>query len=126
MTLYLSQKALFYLLLGAFCLGGSAAVLYEISSIVTKRTPKRRIGRIALQVFLQSRDFLLFVLLGIADAILLFVYQSGRVRLSVFLMNFCGFLITRQAFSWLASKIFRHFTKKLWRSVQNDRSQDVV
>jgi hypothetical protein len=109
MTLYLSQKKLLLLLLGAFLLGAGFALFYDLLRILrTDRKPKRLFGRICSIAWLNLSDFFLFVLLGVADAILLFVYHSGRVRLSVFFMNLLGFLLYRVTVSRAVMAVLRH------------------
>lgn len=117
MTLYLSQQKLLCLLIGAFLIGMITALIYEITGLFFKRKPQSRMAWLFWWLFLHLRDLLLFALLGVADAILLFVYHSGRVRISVFLLNLLGFLFCRMClwrpFVALMKKIVcRFFIKK--------------
>ena len=109
MTLYLSQKKLLFLLLGAFLLGAVFALFYDLlRTLRSDRKPKRLFGRILSAIGLNLSDFLSFGLLGVADAILLFVYHSGRVRISVFFMNLLGFLLYRVTVSRTVMAVLRH------------------
>ena len=91
MTLYLSQKALLSLFLSGFLTGVAAAVLYLVSDVLFVLRPRRAFGRVLRRIMMAFRDFFLFTAVGVADAILFFVYHSGRVRVTVFVLNFVGF-----------------------------------
>ena len=91
MTLYLSQKALFSLFLSGFLTGVAAAVIYLVSELLFVLRPRRAFGRAIRYMAVALRDFLLFTAVGVADAILFFVFHSGRVRVTVFVLNLVGF-----------------------------------
>lgn len=122
MKLYLSQKALLCLYLGGFLVGVLSALAYSLSQLLFLYKPRSLFWRIAWYTFGALRDFLLFTAVGMADAILFFVYHSGRVRATVFVLNAVGFgigyyLILRPIFSFLKRWVGRRFRK---------RSEDVV
>ena len=98
MKLYLSQKALLCLFLGGFLVGIAAAVVYVLSEFFCFFKPRSAFGRGACFLALSLRDFLLFTAVGIADAILFFVYHSGRVRATVFVLNLAGFCLCYYGF----------------------------
>ena len=122
MKLYLSQKALLCLFLGGFLVGVLSALLYSLSQLLFVYKPRSLFWRIAWHAFGALRDFLLFTGVGTVDAILFFVYHSGRVRAMVFVLNAVGFgigyyLIVRPILSLLRRWVGRCFRK---------RSEDVV
>ena len=93
MKLYLSQKALLCLFLGGFLVGVAAAFLYVLSELFHLYRPRSAFGRVLRYLSVSLRDFLLFTAVGVADAILFFVYHSGRVRATVFVLNLLGFCL---------------------------------
>jgi len=122
MKLYLSQKALLCLFLGGFLVGVLASLVYSLSQLFFLYRPRSVWGRVAWHAFAALRDFLLFAAVGIADAILFFVYHSGRVRATVFVLNAVGFgigyyLILRPIFALLRRWVGRCLRK---------HSEDVV
>lgn len=93
MTLYLSQKALFCLFSSGFLIGLVATVVYAITDLAFCHRPRRRLFRVIWHILRGGRDVLLFALIGAADAIAFFVYHSGRLRVSMFLFNFLGYVL---------------------------------
>lgn len=91
MTLYLSQKALLYLFVGGFLVGVLGSFVYTLTDLPLVCQPRARWFRVLRQGWIALRDFGLFTLIGVADAILFFVYHSGRVRATVFVLNAVGF-----------------------------------
>lgn len=105
MTLYLSQKRLALLFLGAFLSGGATALCYLILGLCFSYQPKHKAVKLVFSVGKALRDFFVFAALGFTDAILLFAYQDGRMRIGVFFMNFLGFWLVRYALVGLARRI---------------------
>lgn len=110
MKLYLSQKALLLLFLWGFLVGMAAAFSYFLTELVFLRKPKSAFGRVLRQIFIVLRDFLLFTALGVTDAILFFVYHSGRVRVTVFVLNGIGFAV---AYSLLFRPILARLKRRI-------------
>ena len=113
MTLYLSQKALFCLFASGFLIGLLATVIYTASDVILWRYPKRRIFRLLWHTVRGGRDICLFALIGAADAIALFVFYSGRLRVSLFLWNILGYLLCETLLMRPCKRLARRlFTKK--------------
>ncbi len=117
MKLYLSQKALLCLFSGGFLVGVLASLIYILSELFFFHKPRSVFGRVLRHVLVAFRDFLLFTAVGVVDAILFFVYHSGRVRATVFVLNMLGFglgyyLFFRPIFRFLRQWIGKRFWEK--------------
>ena len=100
MSLYLSQKKLFILLLSAFLIGFFLCLLYDgIRLLRLARKPKRKAALVWHWVLVSWEDLLFFLFCGITFSILFFVANSGKVRPSAFVMAFLGFLFCRMTLS---------------------------
>ena len=121
MTLYLSQKALFCLFLGGCLIGMAAALIYSLTELCLLREPRSSFGRVFRHIVASLRDFLLFSAVGVSDAILFFVYYSGRVRATVFVLNLVGFGI----FYYFVTKPITLWLKRLGKRLFK-RGEDVL
>lgn len=102
MTLYLSQKKLFLLLLLALAIGFSLSFVYDgLRLFRTLRQPKTRLFRFVNAVWISLEDFLFFTFAGAVMSILFYVTNSGKVRPSAFLMAILGFWLFRVTLSKL-------------------------
>ena len=117
MKLYLSQRALLFLFIGGFLLGVLAAFGYSLTELFFLSKPKSSARRVWRYIAISLRDFILFSALGVCDAILFFVYHSGRVRVTVFVLNALGFgiayyLLFKPILSLLKARIGKRLSKK--------------
>ena len=100
MTLYLSQKKLFVLLLTAFFVGFALGFLYDgIRLFRTLRKPKTRVFRFLNACVISLEDFLFFTFGGAVMSIVFYVTNSGKVRPFAFVMAILGFLFFRLTIS---------------------------
>ncbi|MBR2987049.1 MAG: spore cortex biosynthesis protein YabQ [Clostridia bacterium] len=108
MTLYLEQKKLLLLLVWCFLLGVLSGCLYDLLRTLRPRTQSSPLLiRFVRHFWVGISDFLFFTALGVADAIVFFVYHSGRVRISAFFMNALGFLLWRLTLSGICYPLFQ-------------------
>lgn len=100
MTLYLSQKKLFVLLVSAFVIGFCLSFLYDgIRLLRTLRKPKNKGLRFLNAVVISLEDFLFFTFGGAVMSILFYVTNSGKVRPMAFVMAILGFVFFRVTLS---------------------------
>lgn len=100
MTLYLSQKKLFVLLLSALFVGFALGFLYDgLRLFRTFRKPKTRVFRFLNACVISLEDFLFFTFGGAVMSIVFYVTNSGKVRPFAFVMAILGFLFFRLTLS---------------------------
>ena len=100
MTLYLSQKKLFVLLVLALVIGFVLAFLYDgIRVLRTLRKPRSKQFRFLNAVLISIEDFIFFTFVGAVMSILFYVTNSGKVRLFAFVMAILGFWLFRVTLS---------------------------
>lgn len=100
MTLYLSQKKLFVLLISALLIGFCLSFVYDGFRLLrTLRYPKRRAFRVLNGILISLEDFLFFTFGGAVLSILFYVTNSGKVRPSAFVMAIVGFWLFRVTLS---------------------------
>ncbi len=111
MTLTLSQKSLLFLLVFAFVIGFLMAILYQILTSISTKRLKTRWVKILFRLLAECRDCLFFALFGVMDAILLFVFNAGRVRFGVFVFNLLGFLCARAVLHLLFAPVLNRWKR---------------
>lgn len=83
------------LLLGVFC-----ALLYDGIRILRKaRKSKSKSAKIIDTILTSLEDIIFFVFAGCASAVLFYVYDYGRVRIFVFVLEIVGFILYRCSLS---------------------------
>jgi len=100
MTLYLSQKKLFVLIVSAFFVGFALGFLYDgVRLFRTLRKPKSKVFRFLNACVISLEDFLFFTFGGIVMSIVFYVTNSGKVRPMAFVMAIVGFWLFRVTLS---------------------------